>query len=92
MSRDDPRAYAIEFASGAAKEFLKLPASTQRRLQPKIDALQSDLRPHGCEKLSGLDAYRIRVGDYRIVYEVHDGLGIVTIAAIGHRRDVYRRG
>ncbi len=92
MSRNDPRSYAIEFASHAARAFLKLPASTQRRLQPKIDALQSDPRPHGCEKLSGLEAYRIRVGDHRIVYEVDDGLGIVTIAAIGHRRAVYRRG
>ncbi len=84
-------AYEVEFSSRAAREFLKLPKQAQERLAPKIDQLAEDPRPPGAEKLSGLDAFRIRVGDHRIVYTVDDSAAIVTIARIGHRRDVYRR-
>ncbi len=81
----------LEFSSGAAREFTKLPPQIQGRLAHKIGDLTENPRPARCEKLSGLDAYRIRVGDYRIVYFIDDSQAIVTIATIGHRRDVYRR-
>lgn len=83
--------YEVEFSTGAARQFTKLPPQTQRRLTPKIDSLREDPRPSGCEKLSGLDAYRIRVGDHRIVYFIDDSSAIITVATIAHRREVYRR-
>lgn len=82
--------YEVEFSSRAARAFLKLPREAQQRLAKRIDALSKDPRPIGCEKLTGLDAYRVRVGDYRVVYDVDDGARIVTIANVGHRREVYR--
>ncbi|HXF72423.1 MAG TPA: type II toxin-antitoxin system RelE/ParE family toxin [Actinomycetota bacterium] len=85
-------AYEVELSSRAAREFLELPGPVQRRLAQKIDLLAEDPRPPGAEKLVGLDAFRIRVGDHRIVYLVDDRSRVVTIARIGHRRDVYRRG
>jgi len=85
-------AYEVDLSSRAAREFLKLPRPVQRRLAQKIDLLAEDPRPPGAEKLVGLDAFRIRVGDHRIVYLVDDRSRVVTIARIGHRRDVYRRG
>jgi mRNA interferase RelE/StbE len=56
-----------------------------------IDALADDPRPSGCAKLAGRDDYRIRVGDYRVVYAVDDDKRVVLIARIAHRREVYRR-
>jgi len=83
--------YRIEFAQRAARDFLKLSPEVQRRVGSKVDSLAADPRPPGCEKLSGIDAYRIRSGDYRVVYLVDDVAQIVTIARVGHRRDIYRR-
>lgn len=83
-------AYQIELSSRAARDFLKLSPELQRRVTPKIDALASDPRPSGCEKLTGSDAYRIRAGDHRVVYLVDDPERIITVTRIGHRRDVYR--
>jgi mRNA interferase RelE/StbE len=51
--------------------------------------LELDPRPLGCKKLKGRDAYRIRIGDYRVIYEINDGRLIVTVVTIGHRREVY---
>jgi len=83
--------YRIEFLPSAARAFKKLDASVQSRIAPKIDALAADPRPHGAEKLSGQEnRYRVRVGDYRIIYVINDGGRIVVIAVIGHRREVYR--
>ena len=83
--------YRIEFAQRAARDFLKLSPEVQRRVGSKVDSLAADPRPPGWEKLSGIDAYRIRSGDYRVVYLVDDVAQIVTIARVGHRRDIYRR-
>lgn len=56
-----------------------------------VECLSETPRPHGCSKLSGSDcAYRIRVGDYRIIYEIYDGRLIVELIKVGHRRDIYR--
>lgn len=83
--------YRIEFAPSAARAFKKLPDAIQDRLIPKIDALAADPKPRGVEKLSGEEnRYRIRVGEYRVVYAISDASRLVTVALIGHRRDVYR--
>jgi mRNA interferase RelE/StbE len=86
------RHYEIDFAASAAKAFIKLDRPTQLRLARHIDLLSQQPRPHGARKLQGeLDLYRIRVGDYRIIYSLHDRRLIVLVVAIGHRREVYKR-
>lgn len=84
-------AYEISLSHKAVRQFAKLMRDVQARIHPKIDALAEQPRPPGCDKLEGLgDAYRIRVGDYRIVYEIDDARQQITITRIAHRRDVYR--
>jgi mRNA interferase RelE/StbE len=64
----------------------------QVRLKPAIDGLAEEPRPDGVVKLKGEEnAYRVRVGDYRIVYEVRDNVLLVLIVKIGHRREIYRK-
>lgn len=83
--------YQIEFSRQADRQFRNLPSQTQQRLKSKIDSLASTPRPHGSEKLSSFDQlYRIRVGDYRIVYAVEDNRLVVLVVTVGHRREVYR--
>jgi mRNA interferase RelE/StbE len=83
--------YQIEFVKQAAKQFKTLSTQEQERLQAKIDALASEPRPVGVVKLVGEeDLYRIRVGDYRVIYVIQDNLLLILILKIGHRRDVYR--
>ena len=62
----------------------------RRRIVRAIRSFAADPRPAGCRKLSGKDKYRIRCGQYRIVYAVRDAVLVVTIVKVGHRRDVYR--
>jgi mRNA interferase RelE/StbE len=62
----------------------------RQRIVAAILALADDPRPSGCRKLSGRDKYRLRCGDYRVVYSVKDVILVVTIAKVGHRSDVYR--
>ena len=67
-------------------------AALYQRLRIAIDGLEKNARPSGCVKLAGEpDLYRIRVGDYRVVYQVKDTALIVLVLSIGHRRDIYRR-
>jgi mRNA interferase RelE/StbE len=83
--------YQIEFASRAERDFRKLPPDVQRRLDPAIQALAENPRPPGCVKLSGEEfVWRIRVGDYRIVYQVRDESLLVLLLKVGHRREIYR--
>jgi mRNA interferase RelE/StbE len=84
--------YRIEFSHRAAKAYRILPEDARRRIEPKIDSLAENPRPPGVRKIEGEEtAYRVRVGDYRIVYEVHDRVLIVMVLNVGHRREVYRR-
>jgi mRNA interferase RelE/StbE len=62
----------------------------RRRVVTRIEGLAANLRPVGCEKLSGEDKYRIRQGDHRILYEIVDRDLIVTVVRVGNRREVYR--
>lgn len=84
--------YQIEFSRRAEKQFEDLPQQIQQRIRPRIDALAEDPRPPGVKKLEETEnQYRLRVGDYRIVYEIQDAILLVILVRIGHRSDVYRR-
>lgn len=83
--------YRVLFTTQAAKQFGKLPGAAQEALRPKIEALSANPRPSGCVKIAGAgDEYRIRAGDYRVIYSVRDDVLIVLVIAAGHRREVYR--
>ena len=82
--------YSPFIKPSAAKEIEAIPKPDRRRIVEKIASLSTDPRPPGCEKLSGHDQYRIRQGNYRILYEIHDLKLIVVVVKVGHRRDVYR--
>lgn len=83
--------YKVLFKAHAARAFRKLPREIQIRLRPAINELKEDPRPPGAEKLAGIDdTYRIRVGDYRILYKIHGGILLVLVVDVGHRREVYR--
>ena len=84
-------AYKIEFTPAARRQFRKLAPETRKRLAPLIDSLASEPRPKGATLLSGSQrAYRVRHGDYRIIYELDDDRLLVLVIRIGHRREVYR--
>jgi mRNA interferase RelE/StbE len=84
-------AYTIQFKPVALRQLEKLPRETQRRLSIKIEALREDPFPVGCKKMAAIpDAWRIRAGDYRVVYQVHRGVLLILILTVGHRKDVYR--
>lgn len=83
--------YQIELTRGAVKGMRKLDAGVRGRIHLAIEALADDPRPAGCLKLSGSeDLWRIRVGDYRILYEIHDERLVVVLVRIAHRRESYR--
>jgi mRNA interferase RelE/StbE len=81
--------YSLEIKRSAAKELAALPRQDRARVITRIQTLADEPRPVGCEKLSGQERYRIRQGDYRILYEIVDAVSIVMVVKIGHRRDVY---
>lgn len=83
--------YRVELETRARKEFLKLPKEQLEVIGSVFEDLQADARPPGAKKLTGVDGYRIRKGDYRILYAVDDELKLVRVYRVGHRRDVYRR-
>ncbi len=83
--------YSVFIAKSAAKELERVPAKDRQRIVAKIFSLADDPRPIGAEKLSGEDKYRIRQGNYRILYEIIDSTLIVTVVRVGNRREIYRR-
>ena len=82
--------YKVFIKPSAVKELESVPRKDRVRLARKIQSLASEPRPAGCEKLSGLERYRIRQGNYRIVYEIQDERLVVIVVKVGHRREVYR--
>ena len=89
--RSRPLPYRIEFTPAAARQLRKLTPEVRKRVSARIDALASDPRPAGTEKLGAEDGlYRVRAGDYRIVYTVADDVVLVVIVKIGHRADIYK--
>ncbi|MEA1927365.1 MAG: type II toxin-antitoxin system RelE/ParE family toxin [Candidatus Auribacterota bacterium] len=82
--------YSLDILRSAQKKLDKINRQDQSRIISAIQALSYTPRPKGCQKLSGRPAWRIRVGSYRIIYEIHDDKLLVLVVTIGHRRDVYR--
>lgn len=82
--------HAISILRRAQKELAHLPPEAYTQVRDAIRALAGDPRPSGCVKLTGREGWRIRVGDYRIVYEIDDAQQDVTVLHVGHRRDIYR--
>ena len=83
--------YRIEFSWPASRQFDRVSPQMRSRLARAIDALANDPLPQGSLKLSGQgDRYRIRVGDYRVIYSVRNDMLVILIVSIGHRREVYR--
>jgi mRNA interferase RelE/StbE len=83
--------YSIRIKRSAERELRALPKADLARIVKRIKNLTRDPRPPGCQKLSGHDRYRVRQGDYRIVYWIDDAQFIVEVVKIGHRRDIYRK-
>ena len=84
--------YRIDIAPAAVRQLRKLDPTARRRVQAAIELLADHPRPDGATKLVGGDReWRVRTGDYRIVYEVHDDVLLVLVVAVGHRRDIYQR-
>lgn len=82
--------YKIEIKKSAAKEIENLPSTILKRVISHIQELSDDPRPNGCKKLSGDEKYRLRVGDYRILYEIQDEIVTVYVVKVAHRKEVYR--
>ena len=82
--------YSVFLKRSAAKELEGLPLKDRRRVAARISALAEEPRPAGVEKISGQDKYRIRQGDFRVLYGIDDPALTVTVVKIGHRGDVYR--
>lgn len=81
--------YKIEFRRSVEKELKRMPKDDQIRVLRRISLLANDPRPDGCKKLSGQERYRIRQGNYRVLYEIIDDRLIVVVVKVGNRRDVY---
>lgn len=83
--------YVVSFRRSAEKDMRRLDAKTQARVLRAVEPLARNPRPDGCRKLQGSeDAYRIRVGDYRVIYTVDDAVLIVAVERVRHRREAYR--
>ncbi len=82
--------YSLFLKRSAAKELESVAGKDRRRIVDRIQALATEPRPPGIEKLSGAEKYRVRQGDYRILYTIDDAARTVIVVKIGHRRDVYR--
>ena len=84
--------YRVEIAAAAVRQLRKLDRTAQRRVQAAIELLAVEPRPSGAKKLVGGDGeLRVRTGDYRVVYEIHDNVLLILVVAVGHRRDIYER-
>lgn len=82
--------YAVDIHTPAKKSLSRLSDHVQTRIARSTLALANNPRPSGVVKLSGRDAWRIRVGDYRVIYTIDDARQQVVVYAIGHRREIYR--
>ncbi|TNF35080.1 MAG: type II toxin-antitoxin system RelE/ParE family toxin [Gammaproteobacteria bacterium] len=82
--------YKIRFKKSVAKDLRKLPKADIVRILERIEMLANNPRGEGCSKLSGQDGYRVRVGLYRIIYEIHDAQLVITVIKVGHRSSVYQ--
>jgi mRNA interferase RelE/StbE len=84
--------YKVVFRKSVSKDLRAFPKKDVERILKRTLSLQEEPRPHGCEKLSGQERYRVRLGVYRIIYEIQDDVLTVVVVKVGHRREVYRTG
>ncbi len=82
--------YKIYFKESVEKDFRLIPKKDLQKILLRIETLAKDPRPSGHEKLTGQERYRVRQGQYRIIYSVHDKQLTVWVVRVGHRKDVYR--
>lgn len=82
--------YNILIRRRAQKELAQLSRDDYERAKESIGSLSDNPRPPGCKKLTGRDGWRIRAGDYRVIYEIDDSAQTVTVLHVGHRRDIYK--
>ncbi len=83
--------YRVLYQPGARKQLARLPDSMQIRIASAIGALAGDPRPQGCKKLQGrTNQYRIRAGDYRVLYSIQDAVVTISVIDIDHRKNIYR--
>ncbi|HII06448.1 MAG TPA: type II toxin-antitoxin system RelE/ParE family toxin [Methanotrichaceae archaeon] len=82
--------YSILILPRAAKELAKLSGGHYERARDGIRSLSNNPRPSGCLKLRGREGWRIRIGDYRVIYEIDEAQQTVTVLHVGHRQNVYR--
>lgn len=82
--------YTVVLTKTAQKQLDKLPDKTASTLLEALDELAENPSPDGCKKLKGRAGYRIRRGDYRIIYDVIDNVLVIEVVAVGHRRDIYQ--
>jgi mRNA interferase RelE/StbE len=83
-------AYKIFFKKSVEKDFSSIPKKDLKKILDRIEALGENPRPQGCEKLTGLQRYRLRQGRYRILYSIQDDELTVWVVKVGHRKDIYR--
>jgi len=83
-------AYKLFFKKSVQKDFDSIPKKDLKRILSRIESLSEDLRPKGCEKLTGQERYRLRQGRYRIVYSIQDDELTVWVVKVAHRKDIYR--
>jgi len=82
--------YGLEILRSAQKQLARIDRQDHTRIISAIRALGDNPRPPGCKTLSGRSAWRIRVGPYRVIYEIHDDRLVVLVIAIGDRKEIYR--
>ncbi|MSQ06004.1 MAG: type II toxin-antitoxin system RelE/ParE family toxin [Dehalococcoidia bacterium] len=81
--------YVVSILRRGQRELTALPLPVYGRVRDAIRSLAHNPRPHGCLKLTGRDGWRIRVGDYRVIYEIDDTRQTIFVVHVGHRRDAY---
>jgi mRNA interferase RelE/StbE len=82
--------YTVQLERAAQKQLAQIPQPFLAAIDEKILALEIDPRPPGCKKLKGRDGWRIRIGDYRVIYKINDSILLVLIIEIGNRKSIYR--
>ena len=82
--------YQIKILRGAQKQLEQLSKADYKAVKARIEILANNPRPYGCEKLKDRDGYRVRQGNFRIIYDIHDKILTVEVLRIGDRKDVYK--
>ncbi len=83
--------YRVDVLPAASKSLRRIASRDRTRIEAAILLLAQDPRPPASRRLTGRDGYRVRIGDYRILYDIHDDVLVVVVVTVGHRREVYER-